>query len=684
MKPQSNANMDPEILDPSPDLHPIKRDEVALTTDRVVLGLDSPDSHLELVRSVAHHNMDQAFEMFTPLELLACYPDDRLDLWKDEALKSAKSLHHLFMSLPGSWPSRETLVPDWVIDSIRNRGARFSYASTGFVPGWYLAVESDEELNAVNRASYALPFYVKTPQSHLLELGFKLDFSNGDFSHIHYTYNLTDRASLTALRAMLSIGIVRIDIYRKLRSSLIDFVFAFGARLPQELIDRCIKLIDDSSARSPQLNISELQPPTSANYLDQMNLIEYNLFEYLNVCQRERRRDSTSPLTKDFERFLTVLHQRALEVHRGGIEDSSLYVEAHENLRRSITTTGGSGKPRLDVAILGAHRAYVQFFTFNGYLNCLIAYESPDTGVRCYPLEFSSDIDLSLVPESVDALVKHYTHGLQELTILLREGVKGLVISSGPDVYNVPFHEALLDLGFAEVSYTHRLSSLSEPRAVNTDETALLVGYSDPTGEHIQTVDTEVAVVANLYSVRPADLSLAEPLPEIVHLAGHGRSGTAASEVGMLLGPTQTDYLTPYKVLLEADCASTRLVFLSACSTGRGLYGQNQLVETVPMDIAFIEAGAQVVVSTSAPINDVVAGFFSSVFHFALKNGHSAWDAYTLARKSAARGDLHPSVCELAGILDAAWPTWSTEVSRSLVVAPDDWKLFRVSGRHWR
>ena len=97
------------------------------------------------------------------------------------------------------------------------------------------------------------------------------------------------------------------------------------------------------------------------------------------------------------------------------------------------------------------------------------------------------------------------------------------------------------------------------------------------------------------------------------------------------------------------------------------------------MDVAFIEAGARAVVSTSTPVNDYIACFFATVFHSELLEGTSLWEAFVNAREAARSGELPNS----AEVIERCWPNWYSDIRAALAQHPHDWESYRLSGRYW-
>lgn len=174
-----------------------------------------------------------------------------------------------------------------------------------------------------------------------------------------------------------------------------------------------------------------------------------------------------------------------------------------------------------------------------------------------------------------------------------------------------------------------------------------------------------------------------EPLPRVVHLAGHAKSGSRAFDVGVWLGGSSSSPISSARVLLDVDARKCELVFLSACSTAAGVFASGELPDALPLDAAFIDSGARTVVATSAPVNDRVACFFACVFYAEWLSGASVWSSYVEARRAARTGRLPDRHANLRLLLSEFWPDWQSDLQVQRQVAPDDWMLFRVAGRHW-
>lgn len=650
------------------------------STENNVYSLETSDCHLSMIRSAHRNDNSQFIQLVSLLELCACYPDDADDMWNSTALENIRSRKFPPLIVPGAWPkTRGEAPPSWVIEAVRTRGARFSYASSGFTPGWFLVMDSDEVERAVTRAGYETKFVYIDKEDGKISLGFLLEFPDKTSARITYTYHLSDIDSVNSLSAMLSMGIVRIDFYSLKANSSLCWSHSIGRRLPPELITRGRDAVRKWQRESAQIDQMHW---TADQRLRQMALMERNIFERLTISQKLLREDPESPYSGAYRRFLEVAHVTTVQRSSNGIVDDSLYDEAVNFLHAEMAKATPALDP-IDLSILPNETAYIQFFLVSGYLHALVAYYADIDHTICQEFEFSGEVHFSFSPSDARQVSDELACGLLRLKSLQENGINSLIISLGPDIYNFPFHDALLELGFLRVSYTHRLGSLAAPPDIRPGAVACISGHAAPEGDYLAAVTYELAVLRRIHGPATVNGMLRET-PAIVHWAGHGLPGSAAFEGGMRMGPLNADFVSSAKILADYDCSSTSVVFLSACSTGRGEYSFDNLAAAVPLDVAFIEAGASSVLATSARVNDIVSAFFAIVFHFALiKLRIPIWDAYILARDCTKSRNLDPTLVDLRIVLEMEWSTWCEDLNRAMHHAPDDWRLFRLSGRYW-
>ncbi|MFF2317536.1 CHAT domain-containing protein [Arthrobacter sp. NPDC058097] len=643
--------------------------------------LNIAHNHLRLLRHILENSEQHILSSVSLLELVACYGDDENERWGAKALEKVRSRKFLPLILSGAWPQKAgDAPPAWVLDMVRTRGARFSYASSGFVPGWFLVMDSADIERAVVRTGYETKFFYGREEGKLI-LGFVLEFPDDTRAHITYTYHLADTDSLNNLSTMLAIGIVRIDFYKLKPDASLAWSHSIGRQIPHALI----KALRTEVMKWTAVDLAG----GTGNYwtiehrMQQMALMERNLFERLVIPQQLLQAEANSSLMPAYSRFLDVAHVVTHQHYAGKMVDTTLYEEAVNDLYRSIALSASSFE-LVNLDIVGNDTAYIQMYTVDGYLHALVAYNGSKNVKQCKDVDLSDKIRLSAIADDICRTSNELAAALIDLKKLQDEGVNKLVLCAGVDVYNLPFHDALIDLGFERVSYTHRLGTIDTDFNLRTNASAYITGHADPEGTYLAAMKYELSVLQLIYGETCTVAPVAKEMPEIMHWAGHGFHGFTAFEGGMQMGPSNTDFVSSASILADYDCSSTYLVYLSACSTGRGEYGSNSLPMAIPMDVAFIEAGARAVLSTTAPVNDVVSAFFAIVFHFALVGKQlPVWDSYELARLCTRSQALTSTVNELGIILDAQWPSWRTDLNLATCRAPDDWRLFRLSGRFW-
>lgn len=639
-------------------------------------------SHLHVVRALVNRDGPAAlYQVLTYLEITAALPSSKFDLWKVEALKSARLTSHVYLSIPGSWPGPNgNDIPDWVRDVVVVRGGRSYQSSAGFVPGWLLVATTDAELSAMNRWAYQGGVGLDLSSPERLTFVVRMEFGENDFGYIEYTYQLDDRQLLNWLRTMLAVGVLRVELYRLDVYSRLIFVATFGFGLPSQLVSSAYEHVVQYSP--PDDRLITWREPTSRDWLRHLGQIERAFFENLTVAVPALNTDS--PLDRAFQEHLRTIHITARDHFRGSLVDEPALVASRQELETQITKS-----PRVEFAAaaienLGANRALVQFMATVDAPMALRANAAFLEGdlVVAETFEFSTEIDLSTTWESLDELAAYLANGLVKVGDFLRShGVQGVVISSGAGVYNVPFHEAFMSMGFVEASYSHRIATLAPKARAAKPFGALVRGHAGDGAQRIPAVDTELAIVRAVGGEAPGDLF--GVLPEIVHLAGHAQTGSRDFEVGLLVSGGSEAPLTSAQVLLEVDASSTEIVFLSACSSGAGKFPIGEVIGAIPLDVAFIEKGAKVVISTSDLIGDQIACIFATVFHSSLSQGMGVWDSYIESREAVRAGSIGAHHTELLPLLSRLWPDWAADIARRNQERPGEWRLFRVSGRFW-
>lgn len=651
-----------------------ERSELLGPTSKI---FDFEGSHIWTVQTLlALEELSLDSRALTLLELVASFPDSEEDNARAADIALARKAQIVAQSIPGSWPSTSTRhVPEWVEQVVLQFGARFWDGTTGLVPNWLIVVESKEELRSLQSWLYkpriGMP---EAAAADAVEFSIPFTFESGETGHAWIRYPNSDLLSQIHLRTLLAVRFLRLDVYRITAESELVFEWSAGMPFPDELAEQ---LTVDLPAITPDSRF-DVGVARGTESLLQMAMRDGHNFELVQRCQEAYWQDPEGELASAYRRFLNVAHAAALARFRGSIADDEVLEEAYESLRTEMSRVPTRAlPPPLDARVLGPQRIYLQFRTTAGdqFLEAFSAYRRSDGVVIDERWDLSASVRIDSLSADPAICVDQLVAGFRELSVLLSQGVKHAVVSLDQATYGLPVHQALINLGFEEVSYAHTLSSLSSPVDWSSRDTAIVEGWAGRDGEHIEAVTTELAAVRTLY--RDSDAASAHEPVDVVHLSGHAQTGTSYADVCIASSPSGVT--SSASVLRDFD-ETASLVVLAACGTGIVDFGGRRLLATPPLDVAFIEAGAGAVISTAAPVNDTIAGVFSITFHHAYSSGSSIWGAYAVAR-GAARGDsLPPGTAEW---LQSVWPTWVADRERALREASAHWILFRVSGRHW-
>jgi hypothetical protein len=642
---------------------------------RQLLGVSSsqfdfPGTHIQAVQVL--HALDRlAIEdtAATYLEHLAAFADSETDMTAVRDLNEARSIQLVGHSIPGAWPrSTGHHVPSWVRQVVIGRGARFWNGTTGFVPTWVFVAESEEELRAVHAWTYNPGIAVKSFAPHSsMELGIKLEFAPDDHGYAWYLYAL-DRVDQIHLRTLIHTKLLRVEVYRVTPDFELKFEWATGVQLDPRL-EEILDILPEVE------HVYKFGPLTTSERLTIMASLDHHNFEFVQRCMSHKRDAPSSALSSAFGRFLQVSHAAARQKALGGLSPGEVISESYERVRQTLASEPSNPTQALHLECLGKGRAYVllRVAADDGHVEGWSAYTDETDRCRTDQWDLSSDLRLERVPPGAASLPL-LIEGLGELVALLSRGITGLVVSLDQRMYGYPVHQALLELGFHDVSYTHALARLRPPRT--SHRTAVVRGWSGSGSHRLQSVEKELSSVRTLYRSQESmdDLDLVD----VIHLSGHAETGALNTDV--IFRDSESSVISAAGVLQNLQCDG-QVVVLAACNTGVVELQPNHLVETTPLDVAFLEAGAAAVVATSAPVNDVVAALFSLGFHHAYTSGASPWQAFIVGRDLVRRASA-PAALETW--LTARWSSWKTDLRRALGRAPSDWMLFRLSGQHWR
>jgi hypothetical protein len=644
--------------------------------------LDVAQSHIPALRlwALKFGGHRASAKTATPLELLACYQESSQELRDREWLEEARAVQHVYMSMPGSWPGLEdTDVPPWVRENVLGRGGRMATTTSGHVPGLFFVAESDEEVEAFRTWTFNPSLALDQIDGSTVSIGLSLPFRDPEERrNAWYYYRCDDVSDLNRLRTTLAMGVVRVDLYRISSEAELLYIDSIGVHLPPQFVEIARTQLDD--ATPIDVSFLNLDDYTTGEWLQMMASLDRSAFERLQLCRSALISSPTSPLAVRYAQHLAVAHSCGAAVARGAIPDGDLLAETYQAVRAEIGRSSRGPLAELDLGILGPGRGYLQLRVTQEeqYIHGFIAYVDSAGSPQVERVDFSSSLDLHELPDDIVGLVAALADGMSALADLLANGVTSLVINMAPGIYNLPVHEAMLSLGFNEASYSHRLSSLAVRNPL-ADLALQIVGWAGEGRSYLHSVDLEMAAVTSLYQDVAASGTLPPRLPGVVHLAGHATTGDMPYDVALHFAPGEV--LTPARVLLEVDAGACDVVVLSACSTGAAQFRPRQITDSAPLDVAMIEAGARCVLATAAPVNDTIAAVFSCAFHFAYKRlGYDVWNSYAFARSRLNQTSTH---VEFDAWLSQHWVDWGSALAISRVAAPNDWMLFRLSGRHW-
>jgi hypothetical protein len=639
--------------------------------------------HSRVIRVLLSHvSAGEGLILFAPLEVISAFPDDSSDYWYQSALSEASRRKYLYLTVENGWggPSPSD-IPPWVRDIITVHGARAYQVSAGLIPSWIMVAESEDELSAINRWSYGGGLGLVDSGRNALTILAGLEFGEGDRGTMPFSYSYDDIEHMNSLRVLLAVGILRVELYQLDKRNRLAFVASFGYRVAPEFCDQIQLILGERLGELSASGALEARPATPERYLLHMAQVERTFYETLHSCVPHLK--SGSDLGESYARYLTAVDSVAKDKLRGSMGDERVVDEAFKELRTQISKSERKVTP-LELDVLGSGRALVQFVATvdsDLYLRANVSYLDPGGDLLYESFEFSSSLELRRVRGPVSDLREDLMRGLAPLSHLREIGVTSLVVSCGAGIYNLPFHDALLGLGFDSVGYAHRIGVLQDS-PIDFDLPGIYASANSGSGsQRLAAVAIETSGLKYIYpNVSEGDLPMV--MPSIVHLAGHAQTGAFDYDVA-IWATIDGEPLTSARVLLDLDLAETALVYLSACATAAGGSVAGELIGAVPLDVAFLEKGAGVVIGTCAPINDIVSGIFSLVFHYHISRGVPIYASYLSTRGVLQDTDSVASSSDLGRALGCMWPSWRDELTAVGAGARDDWRLVRVSGRFW-
>ncbi|MFT4296763.1 MAG: CHAT domain-containing protein [Micropruina sp.] len=638
---------------------PTRDFEVGIST----LCAEAPDglSMDELYAWLCRESASSFLWSLTPLEARLLGADPERDAARMR-LECARADRYVWLSVPGAWPEHPGDVPPaWLRDTVATEGARFWRASAGYVLTLTAIVETDRDERSLRRWCYAPSFGIRFPSDSSVDLFIVLD-PEEDPAYLPFHFSYDDHRTAQQLDVLIEVGIVRIEFYRLIEEGDLLHLWNFGVPTTDLTIlrDHRDQWVGEAPAR--------IDPaPAAADLIAMIDQRQRALFD--STLPSIDTRSAAPAVAAAWERRLQVLEDAARRHAFGSPLDQELLSESATELR--LAEAGVHRVPlHSNPEVLASGEALLHFSVEeqSRWFSAVVVYRGGNGTLD------GQVLDLEIVYPAPDratvtgALVQLLT----PLRVLLDRGITDLLISAGLGAYDLPLHDAALALGFRTASYSHSLRLHRRSSLSTGDLTGGVIGYAGSGGSHLAAAAAELEIVRAITdAVVMADWR--GSWPRLVHVAGHGVTGSREYESGILL---DDDLLSAPGILRSVDASATELTFLSACDSGAGVFRPGQVGRSVPLDVALMEKGCRAVISTSAPVNDQVALIFATAFHHWFASGLSAWDSYRHAR--AVFSDQRIRVpSDIAVRLDKGFPAWRGSVHPS---DRDGWRLFRFSG----
>ena len=576
-----------------------------------------------------------------------------------------------------SWPEEGEAIADWVRDLAIGLNGRALIGSTGAVTEWILVAESEEEAAAMRRSSYAPEVRIGREGSrNVMVYSVPFDDATATMSFGYPLDVLHDIAGLVILAITRR---VRVDLLQLDDTRTLVYLGSWHA----DITDGVASIIDllvrrAYSATKPLLATWSSEDERVMSFVA---AAERAAFESLWAVDAAASAAPCSPLKTRWTEYLQAEAGAAAAALQGAPVDQLAVEGARDRL---IAERNRAYRPGHQVAIENLDRgeAYlvVTYAQDSSVQMQVRAVWKAQDGPQGREFDLSEHSRLLAGNHDPDELRARLTTVLSELRVLQDEGIQRLFINVAGAVYDLPFHDALLRNGFDRVAYTHTLDRVSS-RLPSLSAIATVYGSAGEAGDHLDTLDLELRLVAETWSTSRADSLDLDDVGDILHLAGHGNTGQAQWEIFLQVNGPNEAPLSAADVLLSNPTKPPALVVLSACSTGAGMYSPLQPMDAVPLDIAFLQRGAHCVISTAAPVNDYMATFFAIVLHSELATNGDVWSAYIFARRCSADAEIVNESATLRAKLDAMWPDWQKQLASIPLHKRDDWRLYRVVGR---
>lgn len=632
------------------------------------------DAYSAILREVAEKQPNYATALFTPMEIKAAFPEVSNEQDQITNLRIAFSDKHLPKALEGAWATAAgSAVPPWVAEVVVGRGARHFFGSAGAVPGWLYVSESVSEIDAFRAWTYNPGFGARRSGDEVFLL-FRLEFRDGTHADVEFRYVLSDHFLRNDLLSMIAIGAIRIENYALLPGGELCHIQTFGTLLPPELLEELTSIIGDQGEQPDWATSLEL---SSSDIVEVMRVLDYGTFGILAPPILNRKLDESACSLETEEAFQQLLGSMSIAT-RDAARGAPIAVEPLDEAREKLLIAGSRNALRqeaFEFGRLGTGRAYlmIRLDQDAGHLYAFSAHECSNgwSGRRfdCSQHRFQEGV----LPHS-EQWVEEARRTLEPVAELRGEGVDNLSVSVQSQLEGYPWHEPLIRLGFEQVTLAPTFDSLDKnpfPGHGEILQSGVAVqGYSGVGEDYLSNIESEVAEVSRIYG--NDGVSHGERVsPGVRHYCGHAITGAQRHSVGMF--SSKGGPFSAADVLGDPVGHRAPLVVLSACSTGVIEVELGSIPEHVSLDKAFVLSGAHAVLSTTAPVNDVIAYLFAIEFHAAFRSGATVWESYCVAREVASgrRSRTQSSYPNPAG-LDA-----------SLGIASNDWMKFQLTGRIW-
>ncbi len=646
-------------------------------------GLDLQPNHLSVVAAGVDLDLALALKLFTPIEILATLPDEDEDLLADSWMMSSRGYLRVYLTAVGEWPgSAPGGVPEHVADWVLKRDGRQGNCTTGFVPGWFATAESEADLDAIRRLAFAggVALELSPSRAAISLLTPDADGQPTNLAPTYFVQRTTEQ--LQDLAVLVAMGCVTLHRFYIDANRQLSYDGSHLIRLPEGALHELRDWIGPTFQGWTMDSFMSDLPDSNEEARLRAVTGERRRFELARLVRARLDGQLRPELSSALGDYLSALRRAGATGGLGGASrpETAELETTRGTLRSLVNGSRSIGVDQLDVDVLGAERAYLQFeATQSGIQWVSASWKHGNTTVHRV-FEYRSAGRPR--PWRLSDQSAWLAESLGDLQSLALEGIRHVVLSPSSEDYGAPYHQALLSLGFETASYAPSLDLLrpvDRPLKSGQPSRNYLAGWPSEGDTFLPGVAAELEALEDDLGCRvETDLrSLSGPF-RTIHLTGHARAGSHEASTAIDLGPAGR--LTAVDLLERADLAGSGIALLCACSTGEGVYWPMQLQDNTPLDVCFLAVGVQTVVSTCRPVGDVSALLFALEFHHEVLSGVNPWSAYSRARH-VLRAPYASSVAPaIAKRLDGLLPDWR---ERSLQSDEDDWLAFRIAGRHW-